>query len=68
MRKGFIEGYDNDNKYKALIEAILRFKPSTKDGEDVFSRRGYLFIVKNRLLYYVAINKIHRLYILKSMV
>ena len=38
IRKGFIESYNNDNKYKALIKAILRSKPSTKDGKDVFSR------------------------------
>ena len=66
--KGFVKGYDNDDKYKALIEAILKTEPITKDGENIFSRRGYLFIVKNGLLYYVSVDKTYRLCILKSIV
>ena len=59
MYKGFVKGYNNDDKYKALIEAILKIEPITEDGENIFSRREYPFIVKNGLLYYVLVNKIH---------
>jgi len=68
MHKGFVEGYDNDDKYKALIEAILKIEPITKDGENIFLRRGYPFIVKNGLLYHVLVDKTYQLCILKSMV